>query len=149
MPRKFHKNRQVVISSDPDTQKIVRIIGPPKLEDGHLAWRFSKSDNDGPYRCGVFEHDEFKQLWDKLQAFENMNMAEFARADSFHKVSTLILSKDAKKRLQEIHLDDLDSLYSFHIVGACRLWCMKHGNIMCVLWWDKNHEVYQVEKKHT
>lgn len=143
------RDKRTFQTSDPTTPKTTRYLGPPRLQDGYLAWRFSKADIDGPYRCGVFEHDEFKQLWEHLFAFENMNMADFAKADSYHEVETYKLSKDAKKRLQEIHLDDLDSLYSFHIVGACRLWCMKHGNIMCVLWWDKNHDVYQAKKKHT
>lgn len=78
-----------------------------------------------------------------------MNVAQLRSAESYHKYPISRLSKLAKERLQTIRLDDVDVLYSFHITGPCRLWCMKHDNLMCVLWWDRHHEVYPVEKSNT
>jgi hypothetical protein len=78
-----------------------------------------------------------------------MNVAQLRQAQSFHGVPTANISRKAKSRLEEIRLDDLDVIYGFHMGGRCRLWCMRYENILAVLWWDRNHEVYPVEKRHT
>ncbi len=78
-----------------------------------------------------------------------MNSAQLRQAQSLHGVPTINIGRKAKTRFEEIRLADIDIIYGFHITGLCRLWCMKHENILSVLWWDKNHEVYPVGKKHT
>ena len=59
------------------------------------------------------------------------------------------LSAEAKQRLRDIKLDDIDTLWSFRMSGAGRFWCLKHENIYSLLWWDPNHEVYPVSKRNT
>ena len=149
VPKRQGKAKQPILTANPPTPKIPFYLGSPNLEARHIAWRLSKADVDGPFSCGDFVHDDFKKLWDRLRAFEKMSIAEFKQAGSFHKVPTLNLSKLAKSRLQGIGLDDVDVLYSFRITGACRLWCMKHENLLSVLWWDEKHEVYPSHKKNT
>lgn len=149
MPNKQRRVKQPIVPDNLLTPKIPRYLGIPTLEGRHLAWRFSNADLDGPFKCGSFTHDEFTQLWERLRAFEKMNIAQLRRAESFHKIPTPSLSQKAKRRLKEILLDDIDVLYSFHITGPCRLLCMRHENILSILWWDKNHEAYPTPKKHT
>jgi len=149
MPKKQRRIKQPVVPDNILTPKIPHYLGTPNLEDRHLAWRFSNADLNGPFKCGDFTHDEFTQLWDCLRAFEKKNIAQLRKAGSFHRTPTPNLSKKAKDRLQEILLDDIDVLYSFHITGTRRLWCMRHENILSILWWDKNHEVYPTPKKYT
>jgi hypothetical protein len=126
-----------------------RYLGAPNIEDGHLAWRFSKADTNGPYSCGTFSHADFKMLWDKLRSFEQMNIAQLRAAKSYHPLAVVNASKSAKERLQHLQLDDVETLYSFHISNTCRLWCMRFINILSILWWDKKHDVYPVDKKGT
>ena len=150
MPRERRKQpKKPILPSGIKTPKILAYLGNPNLEGRHLSWRFSGADIDGPFSCGQFVHDDFKLLWDKLRAFEKMNVAQLRQAKSLHGVPTVNISQKAKVRLEEIKLDDIDIIYGFHIMGLCRLWCMKHENILSVLWWDRNHEVYPVGKKHT
>ncbi len=155
MPRERHKQpKKPILPSGIQTPKIPVYLGNPNLEGRHLSWRLSSADIDGPFSCSQFScsqfaHDDFKLLWDKLRAFEKMNAAQLRQAQSFHGVPTVNISRKAKTRLEEIKLDDIDIIYGFHIMGLCRLWCMKHENILSVLWWDRNHEVYPVGKKHT
>jgi len=149
MPSKQRRIKKPIVPDNLLTPKIPHYLGPPELENRYLAWRFSNADLDGPFKCGNFTLDEFTQLWERLRAFEKMNIAQLRQAGSFHRTPTPNLSQKAKKRLQEILLDDIDVLYSFHITGPCRLWCMKHENILSILWWDKNHEVYLTPQRHT
>lgn len=151
MPRRPRnsKGKKAVVPDDITTPKIPHYLGPPSLENRHVAWRFSNADHDGPFRCDSLSHEEFTSLWERLRAFERMNVAQLRNAQSYHSTPTANLAKNAKDRLEQLRLDDIDTLYSFRITQTCRLWCIKHENIMSVLWWDKSHEVYIVNKKHT
>jgi len=150
VPRERRKqSKKPILQSGIKTPKIPVYLGTPNLEGRHLSWRLSSADIDGPFSCGQFTHDDFKLLWDKLRAFEKMNVAQFRAAQSFHKVPTVNISRKAKTRLEEKRLDDIDIIYSFHIMGLCRLWCIRHENILSILWWDRKHEVYPVAKKYT
>lgn len=123
------------------TPKVPSWLGIPNLENQHLAWRFSNADISGPYSCALFNLKDFQLLWDRLRTFETMNVAKLRDQGSYHSPAIANISKEAKNRLSELGHDDIDKLHSFRITGPCRLWCMKHLNIMCVLWWDRNHEV--------
>lgn len=151
MPREHRKQpkKPILISGIQTSKKIPVYLGNPNLEGRHLSWRLSAADIGGPFSCGQFAHDDFRLLWDRLRAFEKMNAAQLGQAESLHGVPTANISRKAKARLEEIRLDDIDIIYGFHIMGLCRLWCMKHENILSVLWWDRNHEVYPVGKKYT
>lgn len=143
------QKRLPALPGDIDTRKIPHWLGPPNLEKQHISWRFSKADSGGPYHCLSFSLSDFQQLWDRLRAFERMNSDELKRTGSLHDIPVIEMSDEAKERLKELKLDDLDVLYSFHIDGPCRMWCMKYQNIFSVLWWDRNHGGYLVGKKHT
>lgn len=150
MPRERHRPyKKPILPTGIQTPKIPAYLGDPTLEGCHLCWRFSSADINGPFSCGSFTHNDFTQFWDRLRAFEAKSVAELKAAQCFHGVPCANISKKAKERLKEIDKDDLDIVYGFHIMGKCRLWCMKHENILSVLWWDRNHEVYPVPKKHT
>ena len=58
--------------------------------------------------------------------------------------------KSARDRLQKLKLDDIDELMSFRISGKERVWSIRQlNNVMKVLWWDPNHEIYPIRKRHT
>ena len=63
--------------------------------------------------------------------------------------ATRDLEPAAKRRLRELKLDDVETLYAWHIGQKERLWCTEYDGAMCVLWWDTDHEVYSVKKKNT
>ncbi len=71
------------------------------------------------------------------------------REQGCHNIALDKLSKSALKRLKELHLDDIDELYSIHITGKERIFCIKMNNVMKVLWWDPLHKVCPSKLKHT
>jgi len=146
---KGNKKKQPVLPVDLSTSKIPHWLGPPNIENQHLSWRFSKADLEGPYHCTGFSLPDFRQFWERLRAFEGMNYAALKRAGSLHDVQVIHMSREAKERLRALQLDDIDVMYSFHIDGPCRMWCIKYLNIFLVLWWDRYHGAYLVGKKHT
>jgi hypothetical protein len=143
------KLKKPVLPDYVKTAKTPRFLGSPNIENTHLAWRFSRADIGGPYNCSDLSHEEFKQMWDRLRAFEKMNVSEMRADGSFHPKAISELQREQQERLRQIELDDVELLYSFRITGTCRLWCMKYENILLVLWWDKDHQVVPVSKRHT
>jgi len=129
--------------------KIPHYLGIANIENNYIAWRFSVADMAGCFSCSDLTLEEHQQLWDRLRAFEKMNIDELRRARNLHTKPVEQLNRDYRDRLVEIKLDDIEELHSFHIDGLCRLWCLKWENIFSILWWDKEHEVAPVRKKHT
>lgn len=58
------------------------------------------------------------------------------------------LSKAAQERLR--HLDQNEErVFRFRLSGTCRLWGFRSGSLFRVLWYDPEHKVYPVKKRHT
>ncbi len=132
----------------PPKSKVPSNLGLPNLEDGYLSWRFSKADLGGPYKCANLSYSDFQQLWERLKAFETKNLSDLRKTGS-HPIPVLDYCKEARERLLEIRLDDIEELWSFRIDGACRLHCFQEETIFAVLWWDPDHGACPVEKSHT
>lgn len=147
--KRDNKGKRPVLPEYLPTPKTPHWLGPPNIENQHLAWRFSKADLSGPYHCSNFSLPDLQQMWDRLRAFEGMNYSALRKAGSLHPILVSQMSRDAKERLKELELDDIDAMYSFHIDGPCRMWCIKYQNIFSILWWDRNHGVYKVRKRNT
>ena len=84
----------------------------------------------------------------KLGSFEGMTWVELRQAGC-HEIAVNDLIKTAQDRLQEIRQDDLDTLFSLRISGKVRVWAIKNGNVLRLLWLDLEHEVCPSIKKHT
>jgi hypothetical protein len=113
-----------------------------------LGWRFSSCDRNGPYHWPALIDPHYKLVLERLHEFEGMTLAQMRNAGS-HPIPRDQLCKEAQDRLAAIKQDDIDELMSFRITGERRVWCIPHRNLMRILWWDPNHQVYPVRKKHT
>lgn len=121
-------------------------VTDPEIEGRPLAWRFSGRDGGGPYSWDALsDPSKFKVVLERLHEFETKQWAEILAAGC-HPIEVGRLCKDAQTRLGEIERDDLDDLMAFRISGPERVWAIREQNIMRVLWWDPEHQVYPVEK---
>ena len=67
-----------------------------------------------------------------------------------HEMRCSQITKEAQDRLCELNLDEYDVLYSIACSGKERIWgIMEVDGVLHILWFDRNHEVYPVSKKHT
>ena len=89
-----------------------------------------------------------RQILLKILSFQNMQWHEIGTGGS-HSVKICDLNKKAQKRLTELCLDDVDSLYSIRISGKERLWAIPDNAVLRLLWWDPEHKVCPSNKKHT
>ena len=65
-----------------------------------------------------------------------------------HLVDVQNLSKEAQDRLKKLEILT-DSLIQLRVGGTKRIFGLIEDGVMSILWYDLNHEVYPVEKKHT
>jgi len=87
------------------------------------------------------------EIRERLAGYEGMTFRDIIRAGS-HEVEVYRLCSEAQKRLKEIPLA-LDALMSLRISGKGRLWGVRTGHVIDLLWWDPAHQVCPSLKKHT
>lgn len=140
------------VKVEPHLQKKPRIDlqnSPEKVIKRSPVWRIGSLDFGGPWgweRMG--DLSLFKAIREKLKNFETMTWSEIEGRDH-HFISIKNISKEAKQRLQDINQDDLDQLFSLRLSAKERLWGIRKEEILNILWWDPEHSVYPVPKKHT
>lgn len=127
--------------------KHVRIPQAPLIGPLFPSWRFSIVDKDGPFRWPINEPIELDIL-QKLRAFDSMEWSKIQGSDH-HAIPLESLSPDAKERLVSIGRDDIDEVVSFHFNGKSRIFGIRDGHAVKLLWWDPEHAVCPSRKKHT
>lgn len=119
-------------------------------ESERPAWHVSSIDSRGRWGWqGLSSKDLWERIHPKLIDFESMTWAEIKRSGNSHSVDISQLCKEAQRRLIEIDQDDLDDLFSLRLSGTERLWGIRDGRVMRLLWWDPNHEVCPSVKRNT
>jgi hypothetical protein len=83
-----------------------------------------------------------------MKELETMTWHSISETGS-HFIDVSGLSKPARDRLMEIHQDDVDQLYSLRVTGRLRIFGIRDGGVLRVLWWDPDHQVCPAHKKHT
>jgi hypothetical protein len=114
------------------------------VDGGPLAWRFSMCDSGGPYPWNALTPEKHLEVIEKLHEFEKRNWDEITRGGS-HLIKVADCCKDARDRLEKTERDDFDTLVSFRLSATERVWCIQAANVMSVLWWDPDHQVYPVK----
>lgn len=58
------------------------------------------------------------------------------------------LTTVAQSRLRQLDENE-ERIFRFRLKGKCRLWGFRSGDLFRVLWYDPEHSVYPVSKRHT
>lgn len=58
------------------------------------------------------------------------------------------LNAIAQDRLRTLDENE-ERVFRFRLGGACRLWGFRSGDLFRILWYDPDHKVYPVNKRHT
>lgn len=123
---------------------------PEAVDTECLVWHVRTLDPEGPYG---WRQVSMKALWDevwkKVRDFETMTWSEVKQTSQHHSIEVDRLSKEARKRLEEIGQSDVDELFSLRLTGKQRLWGIRDRHIFKVLWFDPGHKVCPSMKKHT
>ena len=107
-----------------------------------IVWGLARIDNQCQWAwCDVDKATFWGKIFPRLGAFESMTWTEaFGRAN--HAIPIHKLEPAARRRLEELQLDDRDRLYRLSVQGLPRIWGVREGAKFCVLWYDATHSVY-------
>jgi hypothetical protein len=149
MPFPPHKRpsalKEPIFSKQPFSSSI------PQWGKMKLAWRISRLEMQDPFGWHEVDEEALGEIRNKLKWFESMTVNQvFVESKHInHSVPRDKLCSEARKRLGELRLDDVDELHSLHLSGTKRVWGILTENILTLLWWDPDHEVCPSYKKHT
>lgn len=135
----------------PDSKKSVKIQAVPESADRlSPAWQFHKRDvSHAEWGWGKLSHVQFCDLLhNQLCNFETMTWGEIFKAvgdkgsgNMHHNISVDACVKLARERLAELHLDDVDEIFSLRLNNKTRLWGIKEGRVLRFIWYDAKHEI--------
>ena len=136
---------------EPSSQKKVKNATLESTNDANPSWRFTKLELVDPFGWHTIQTDQLHFIREKLQNFESMTWNEIlVQGKKFnHAVKTSGIVKEAKDRLKSLYLDDVEELVSLRLAGEQRIWGIRQGVALLLLWWDPEHKVYPSQKKHT
>lgn len=134
--------RQATFPKEQKTPRISRNNNPQQSGSHTPSWRFDAVDFDGPWcpRRTLPSGDFWGDVLPRLQAFERMNWTQIESAGS-HAVPIGNLIPGAQRRLEEINQIDIDSLFSLRVSGRKRIWGIRFGSVLRMIWWDPEHQI--------
>jgi hypothetical protein len=59
------------------------------------------------------------------------------------------LVPEARRRLIQLKLEDIDELLSLRLSGKQRVWGILSEGVAALLWWDPDHRICPSRLKHT
>ena len=151
--RRKKKPKKPTHKKFPKINKIPRGIEKVKqIEEEYISWRLRILDRTGDW-CwrGIDEKTIWKDIHSKLSEFERKTWNEILIKEKKrnHTIPVSDICTEAQKRLKKIKQDDIDDLISLRLTGKKRVWGIRAGNVLKVLWWDPGHTVCPTQKKHT
>lgn len=139
----------------PSPIKKPAIRGEPDSHDKEtIAWHFGRCDR-GHTEWGwdKLTHKEFVDLVRDLCSFETMTWGELVKAvgdksdgNKHHSIPKNKCCKEAQQRLAEIKQDDVDELFSLRLTNKLRLFGIRQGRVLRLVWHDPDHTVYPIHK---
>ncbi len=127
---RYGKNPAMAASPSNDTAKIILSF---KEYDGGKNWGSRTNRNDCPHVVLSRLRDVENMTWQELKVHDP-NFDHHCNPDK--------ISKDAKKRISQIRIDDFDELWRLRVSTKGRVWGVRRASVFWALWWDPNHAVY-------
>jgi hypothetical protein len=147
MSRKKHSYKKPTASEIPLENRVPRAEATPN-EHCCPEFRAGKMDMEGNWGWQNFKPIEMQELLQKIFDSQKLTWQQLRERKS-HLVKVEDLTPTAQKRLIAIKQDDLDELFSLRLTGKKRIWGIKDGNILWLLWWDPEHEICPSLLKNT
>ncbi|HEV3039422.1 MAG TPA: hypothetical protein VHA33_16730 [Candidatus Angelobacter sp.] len=129
-------DRQIKVGGDPDN-----------FDKETIAWQFFRLDRPHvDWGWDKLRPQEWRDILVHLVAFEGMTWAAIKlqaggrrQGTNHHPIEIAEFNKPARDRLEELHLDDYESLFSLRITNTLRLYGVRDGRVLQIIWHDPHH----------
>ena len=97
----------------------------------------------------IISVDKWAEIIRKLGDFETMTWGQIQGGDTGSHLVEMAgcPNRDTLRRLAELRLDDIDTMFSLRLSGAERIWGILDGNVLKLLWYDPNHTVWPTQRQ--
>jgi hypothetical protein len=138
--------RQPKLGGQPETRQVKLGADPESLETQTIAWHFHRLDWNHEKWGWQLKAPIWKQILLKLISFEGLTWAILKeqaggrkRGTNHHSLKISDLTKAARDRITQLRLDQYDKIFSLRVSGTVRIYGIRDGRVMRLLWYDKCH----------
>jgi hypothetical protein len=127
---------------------IVKTGGNPASFDSQtISWHFHRLDRvHAEWGWDKLRARQWREILTHLVSFEGLTWAEIQnqsggrkRGSNSHSLEITELCKAAQDRLVELRLDDFESVFSLRINNTLRLYGVRDGRVLQLVWHDPHH----------
>jgi len=150
------RNKRTKIKTNPGGSNRPRSSQESQLKNFDAqppTWSFVIADKSWPE--SLYSERAGKDWTDiilpKLRDFEGLTWAEIKRQtygrgnkSSNHYVYVNQMLKKVGKRLEQLHLEDKEQLFSLRLGSRKRIYGIKIGSVLRIIWYDPDHKLYPV-----
>lgn len=142
---KQHRNPK--IGASPQERQIKLGGDPESLETQTIAWQFRRMDESHEHwGWNQLRAPQWKQFLRQLKQFEGLTWAQIKeaaggrrRGTNNHSLLIADLNSAARKRISDLHLDQYDKIFSLRMTNTLRIYGIRDGRVMRLLWYDPFH----------
>lgn len=155
------KNKKPALLESPNGKRpnkgntTTKVARQPDLENKmqlHPTWAFEICDSS---RWCIKEHFCF-EIFETMKSYETMTWQEIltttggknSKGYKNHNVPVNKIIKAARDRLTESHIFT-EELVSLTVGSTGRIYGLLTNGTLKIIWYDPNHEIYEVKKRHT
>ena len=140
-----------------ETKKVGKQYEPDDYLSSHVSWRFSRMDRGGDWGYNqINKNNAWKDVFQKLRDFDSMTWDALlkdrrgkSRGNANHWIPKEKLSKKARDRLNDVKRFDIEEVFSLRLTGKIRIFGVRNGSVLEILWYDPKHEVCPSTKRNT
>lgn len=146
------RDKKAKFSQEPRAGKPKISETPENHDKQKVSWQFSKADvQHDKWGWHLLDHEAFVQMFltGSLPGIESQTWAELKNGKQHHSIEVAKLCRDAQRRLEDLKLDDQDEVFSLRLTGQHRIFGIREGAALKILWNDPNHEICPSQKRHT
>lgn len=143
------QNRQPKVGAYPEERQIKTGGDPESFETQTIGWQFHRMDGSHEkWGWNELKAKKWREILRSLKGFEGMTWAEIkeasggkkpGRGTNHHSLKISELNADARKRVEQLHLEQYDKVFSLRMTNTLRLYGIRDGRIMRLLWYDPHH----------
>lgn len=112
----------------------------PSAQRQPPSWQFQTLDFPGPFCKAGIDSGTLQYVIEQLTKFETMLWGDI-EGKRHHSIKLDEICPEARSRLRELKLDDIEEVFSLRIGNKPRIIGIRAHTVLRLLWWDPEHQV--------